>query len=400
MATKILFVVWDGPQVNYLEGLFYPIFLQLRKEMDLEFHIMQFTWGDSKKTAVLHEISTSFGFYYTHQEVSRRPNALIGSLLTVGKGALVLKKYIKNNQIEIMMPRSTMPAMMVNLIRNGLGNCKIIFDADGLPLEERVDFAGLQKTSFQYKILKNAETKLLKTASAVLTRSQKAVKIHLGTIGKQFAAKFFVVTNGRDVIAFKPDLSNKLLVRAELHIGTTDKVFVYCGSLGKQYGIEEMMFIFLNYQRLQPLSKFLLLTSSPEYLEEKIPREIARNVIIKTVPSSQVPRYLAAADIAFAIRNPTFSMQGINPIKLGEYLLMDLPCIASKGIGDTEIILQECPDCFLFDHEKTDNIELAVEWALQVETEPNKIRNFALQHFALKKSLEGYRNAINYLASN
>lgn len=33
-------------------------------------------------------------------------------------------------------------------------NLKIIFDADGLPIQERVDYAGLKENSLQYQWLK------------------------------------------------------------------------------------------------------------------------------------------------------------------------------------------------------------------------------------------------------
>ncbi len=394
---KILFIVWDGPQVNYLQGLFYPIFMELQKDMNIEFHVLQFTWGNPTKIAATESLSKEFGFYYESFEIIRKPHPLIGSFLMVWKGSKIIKNYIKKHHIDMVMPRSTMPAMMINAISDQLGNCQIIFDADGLPLEERIDFSGLSKNSLQYKILKSTETKLLKRAEVVLTRSAKAVSLHMEKIGKELSEKFFVVSNGRDSSVFIPDEDQRNGYRKQLDIAEDEKVFVYCGSLGKQYGVEEMMEVFSSYHQQQPKCKFLVLTGSPDYLTNKIPEAIRALVLVKSVTTQEVPYYLNVADIAFAIRKPTYSMQGIAPIKLGEYMLMGLPCIASKGIGDTEPILVKTPSCFLFDHERPDCIESAVNWALTVMPDPSKIRNFALQHFSLQKSANDYEVAINYL---
>ncbi len=109
-----------------------------------------------------------------------------------------------------------------------------------------------------------------------------------------------------------------------------------------------MLAIFKRYQEKKATAKFLIFSGNPEFVTAKIPDAMRNNIVVKSVPFVEVPQYLAAADIAFAIRKPTFSMQGVAPIKLGEYLLMGLPTIASAGIGDTETLLEGVPGTFLF----------------------------------------------------
>ena len=94
------------------------------------------------------------------------------------------------------MPRSIMPAFMANRLHNI--NATLIFDADGLPLQERVDFSGLLQSSKQYQFLKREEDKILNKADLVLTRSEKAIQIHSKTIKAENNDKFSVVFNGRD----------------------------------------------------------------------------------------------------------------------------------------------------------------------------------------------------------
>lgn len=444
---NLLFITWDGPQTSYMEGLFMPIFQEMAKQGDYQFHVVQFTWADAQKIAHTKAAADKMGITYAAWPVLRKPNVSIGSLLTVLSSAGKIKKYIRENNIHIVMPRSTFPAMIVNQINSpfashaffpfrGLRGAsffpfrrlsgsgffpfrrlkgasffpfrglrgkvpfrgfrgKLIFDADGLPIEERIDFAGLKKESFQYKLMKSAETKMLKSADAVITRSQKAIDIHIAHIGESCRSKFSVVFNGRDknIFAYQPQLREK--VRQEL--GLKDELlFVYAGSLGPQYCLTEMLEIFQAYAEKRE-AKFLILTGNTEFAEQNIPTELKEHVILKSVPSEKVSFYLNGGDLAFGLRKPTFSMQGVAPIKLGEYLLCGLPVIASKGIGDTEEILENFEECYLYDHSigllpQIAHIKNFVEKAIFANR--NKIAQKAQHYFSLEAAAESYLKAI------
>ena len=393
-SKNILFITWDGPQTSYMEGLFMPIFQEIAKRGDYQFHVVQFTWADAQKIAHTKAAADQMGITYSAWPVLRKPNVAIGSLLTVLSSAGKIKKYIRENNIHIVMPRSTFPAMIVNQIKNK--NFKIIFDADGLPIEERIDFAGLKKESFQYKLMKSAETKMLKSADAVITRSQKAIDIHIAHIGESFRSKFSVVFNGRDkdVFAYQPHLREEVIQE----LGLKDELlFVYAGSLGPQYCLTEMLEIF-QANATKHWAKFLILTGNTEFAEQNIPTELKPHVILKSVPAEKVSFYLNGGDVAFGLRKPTFSMQGVAPIKLGEYLLCGLPVIASKGIGDTEKILENFEECYLYDHSigllpQIAQIKNFVEKAIFVDR--NNIAEKAQHYFSLEAAAESYLKALN-----
>lgn len=392
-TNNLLFITWDGPQTSYMEGLFMPIFQEIAKQGAYQFHVIQFTWADARKIAHTQAAADDMGITYTAWPVLRKPNVSTGSLLTVLTSSAKIKKYIRENNIHIVMPRSTFPAMIVNQIKNK--TFKLIFDADGLPIEERIDFAGLKKESFQYKLMKSAETKMLKSADAVITRSQKSIDIHLAHIGESYRSKFSVVFNGRDrnVFAYRPHLKEE--VRQEL--GLKDELlFVYAGSLGPQYCLTEMLQIFKAYAE-KCEAKFLILTGNTAFAEQNIPTELKAHIILKSVPAEKVSFYLNGSDLAFGLRKPTFSMQGVAPIKLGEYLLCGLPVIASKGIGDTEKILENFEECYLYDHSvgllpQIEQIKNFVEKAIFADR--NKIAQKAQDYFSLEAAAESYIKAI------
>lgn len=390
---NLLFITWDGPQTSYMEGLFMPIFQEVAKKKEVKFHVLQFTWAEEQKINHTKSIAEKMGIQYTALPILRKPNVSLGSLLTVFASSNKIKKYIREHNIDIIMPRSTFPAMMVNKLNDeGL---KIIFDADGLPIEERLDFAGLRKDSFQYRLMKSAETKILKRADAVITRSQKAIDVHINNIGEGQKNKFSVVFNGRDKNLFRLNHDWRQQARQELGF-ENDFLFVYAGSLGPQYCFPEMLEIFKNHLQKKN-SKFLILTGNTDFAEQNIPKELKSSIILKSVKSEEVPFYLNAGDFAFALRKPTFSMQGVAPIKLGEYLLCGLPVIASKGIGDTDHILENFEECYLYNHafgleSKKEKITDFLEKAIFADK--NKMASKAQNFFSLEAAAESYIKAI------
>lgn len=343
---NLLFITWDGPQTSYMEGLFMPIFHETAKKENIQFHVIQFTWADQTKTDIVENIAKNLGIFYTALPILKKPFATLGSLITLFTASKKIERYIKDNNIDVVMPRSTFPAFMINQIKNR--NFKIIFDADGLPIEERVDFAGLRKKSMQYRWLSGIERRILLQADHVITRTQKSVEVHLSKIGELYRDKFTVVSNGRNADFFAPDPEKRDEMRRKLGI-ESDFVWIYCGSLGQQYCMKEMFDIFRISLKIRP-SRFLLLTGDLTFAKTNIPEDLKPLIVISSVPFAEIPTWLQAADAGFALRQPSFSMGGVAPIKLAEYLLAGLPVVASAGIGDTDQVLQQFETSFIFKH--------------------------------------------------
>lgn len=372
-----------------------PIFFEISRKKDITFHIIQFSWTDQSKHSHLKQLAQKYGFIYTQYPVLRKPNISFGALLTVAGAKKKIAKYLIRNNIDVVMPRSIFPAMMLNSLSRG--NIKMIYDADGLAIEERVDFLGMKKSSLQYKFLTSMERKMIVRADVVITRSQKANDIHISNIGTKFRHKFFVVNNGRDTALFHRSEQYRISARNELGIKEDETLFVYGGSLGNQYCLTEMLNIFEGYLK-QYKARFLILTGDFEYLEATIPQALLPFVIYRTVNYERVPYFLNAGDLAFALRKPTFSMQGIAPIKLGEYLLCGLPVIASKGIGDTEDYFKFFEDCYLFDH--TLSLESQYENIIDFikkakKCNKSKIASKAISFFSLEAAAESYIKAFD-----
>ena len=384
--------------MSYLEGLFLPIFQALKSE-GIHFHILQFTWGDTESIEARRIACQNAGCSYEVVKVIRKPVAL-GSLASAIQGSKHITRVIKQQNIDVVMPRSTLPALSCLLALRNRSE-RLVFDADGLPLDERVDFSGQSSSGLVYRLLRDIEAQAIRRADAVLTRSTKAIDILLARAGAQTSSdKFHVVTNGRNPNVYTTG-SNESRAAARARLGLTNDtpLLVYAGSIGPQYCVDEMLKLFEMVLTKEATTRLLILTGSPDsvYQALKSRPELINLVMVKSVAAKEVPTYLACADLGLAFRQPTFSMQGVAPIKLGEYLLCGLPVVATKGIGDTHFISDEVG--YVVEDMSDTVLQQVADWfvtdVLPKRTQMRmQCRQVGIEHFSLDACAQSYYKAL------
>ncbi|KPV39570.1 hypothetical protein AN478_10535 [Thiohalorhabdus denitrificans] len=398
---KILFVTWDGPQVSYLEGLFLPIFRRLADE-GFVFHVLQFTWGNKQKISRARTACESSSIPYRSVRVWRRPVSA-GSLLTALYGPRAIRRTIREWGIDVVMPRSTLPALSTLLALRGR-SLPMVFDADGLPIDERVDFDGRSPSGLVYRFLRDIEAQASRRADVVLTRSSRGGQILHARAGAGTAPeRFYVVGNGRDGDPFNPqEESYRESVRENLGLPRNAPLLAYAGSMGEQYCVPEMLGLFERVLSRRPDARLLLLTGSPEAVPPALSSfpHLKEAVTTLSLPPDQVPGYLAAADLGLALRSPKFSMQAVAPIKVGEYLLCGLPVVATSGIGDTDTLSGDVR--YLLEDMSSRELDEAADWFVDMvlphrEVFRDRCRHAGEASFSLEASVASYLAAFTSL---
>ena len=113
---------------------------------------------------------------YTVRPVWRTPQAPATAAM-IAKGALDLVRYVRRHRIEVLMPRSIIPAGMALLALRFLPDVKLLFDADGLMADERADFGGWSREGKPYRALRAIEAAAVRRADVVITRTHRAKRI-------------------------------------------------------------------------------------------------------------------------------------------------------------------------------------------------------------------------------
>ena len=333
-GCRVLFVTWDGPNSSYLRGLFLPIFSALR-DRGFVFHVLQFTWANSVERNELERHCAAAGVRYRSVNVWRRPVA-VGALATAIWGRTHVRRAIDDFGIELLMPRSILPAAAALYV----SRLPLMFDADGLPNEERREFRGGSSRPFSYQVLRAIETLSVRRAQAITVRTRSAAKILSQRAGVPLE-RFHVVPNARDAARFRP-VSSKTVERRRRELGVGGPIVVYAGSslTGKYLG-EAMLRFFRHVLALQPDARLLLLMPTLEEARALLSanEDIASACIVRSVVPEDVPGWLAAADLGLCMIRPSYSMQAASAIKLGEYLLCGLPVVATGGVGENESII-------------------------------------------------------------
>lgn len=105
----------------------------------------------------------------------------------------------------------------------------MLFDADGLAADERVEFAGVSPTGASYRLLRAIEARAVRESRKVIGRSTAAADI-LAERAEVERERFHVVANGRDEALFAPvDKAEREGVRAELGNAADAVAMVYAG---------------------------------------------------------------------------------------------------------------------------------------------------------------------------
>lgn len=397
---KILFITWDGPQTNYLKGLFLPIFVELKK-LGLEFYIIQFSWNDKEYIENMTKYCSNLSIEYKHIRVCRKPVVALGALFTSIASSVLIRKAIKKWKIDIVMPRSTLPALSSLLAVTEKSNVKIIFDADGLPLDERVEFNNVDPLSFSHNLLRFVENQALMRADQILVRSNKAIDILHSRIGAGFEfGKFNTVCNGRDENIFRIySTESNEKVREELGVKLGQPLVAYVGSLAPQYCIKEMLYLFSLIRNVFTDAKLLMISGDHQLLIKELKKyeNLHDHIIMKTLSHDDVGRYLSSCDLGLAIRKKSFSMQAVAPIKIGEYMMCGLPIIATSGIGDTHMI--DSDSGFLLDSNSKEELELAAAWfeskRNMLKSNASHIQKLGKNEFSINSSVIQYKNALD-----
>lgn len=398
-AINVLFVTWDGPRSSYLESLFLPIFIDLKK-FGINFHVLQFTWAKKSERNSMRDILEPYGVTYQAIPIWRWKISL-GSLIALLLGVYHIGKAIRRLSINVLMPRSTLPAIASIFALKNVVDVRLLFDADGLPHDERVDFGGMSSDSITYRLLRDFEALTVRRADAVLTRSKKAIDILASRGGSGVCfSKFHVVTNGRDENLFKPfSLDYRLAVRRTLGIPGDAPLLVYAGSSmhGKYCGLEMLEFFKCVKTRRRD-AHFLIL--SPEVKETEIllnhhPSLLGSCHIIHVEPG-RVAEYVSASDLGLVFIHPKFSMQAAAAIKLGEYLLCGVPVLANVGIGDTECISANAGK--LLQRMDSEELNAAADWFTDLvlpnqEKFRSSSRALGVSRFTVGASVASYRQA-------
>lgn len=388
---KVLFITWDGSDTNYLESLFLPVYTSL--DFDY-FGVFQYTWGEGVNKG--REACGRYDVDY-YPSVLSKSVSILSDFIDLYKSYNFLCNVIKSKKIDVVIFRSTMPALVCIRLMQEFKEIKFVFDTDGFSLDERIENSTLLIEKPLYWLMKIIPNYVSRKSNIVLTRTSFASRYIIDKYNL-LPDKVFTVINGRDPKNYEFDDTARNRVRFNLGIDQGSLVVVYVGSLGGKYDLHSMIDFYSKLSSQVEKCDFIIVShSSGRFIDDVSSME---GVHVINCQPQDVSDYMSAADIGLSFIKQSFSMKGASAIKIGEYLLNRLPVIGTSNIGDSTIAITGAG--FILPDLEELSIEDSVQWAtLNVLKRTNSLSEQALEnglkYYSLESAVKSYRAALEAL---
>ena len=346
-GRRVLFISYNGMLDPLGQSQVLPYLRELAKR-GVQFTLLSFerdkafTPEGVAQCEQLREKLKTQGIEWHWLRYHQRPS-IPATIYDVLAGIRKASALVRRNRIEMVHARGHIPATIALALKRRFG-IRMIFDVRGLMAEEYVDAQHWREGGLPYRITKAAERRILAATDGIVTLTERIwpiIKEWQGLRGR--AVHHEVIPCCVDLSLFKFSDEERARRRSELGLG--DRLtMVYSGSLDGWYLTEQMADFFASFLKQKSDAHLLWLTTGSHDRVRELMR--ARNVdaghfSVRAVASSEVPSYLAAADVGLAYIKRCVSKIASSPTKNGEYLACGLPLVINAGVGDSDVLINE-----------------------------------------------------------
>jgi len=392
---KILYIMYEDLTSTYAESYFIPLIEGITNEGDSVLFIRVTQKNANEKIAIkrLSEhfvlVSAPIGMFNLRQvlQIQKLAQNFFGN--RIGCNNLVIARGLTT--FWICLASGLLTKTKLNFI----------YDSDGLSADEAIEFRKSWKSLVLYVPARIMEACLLLRSDMVLTRSKMTMAVLQGRMPLARGRHFLELNNGCDPKKYtKINFGDRMIARYSLGFSKNDVVFVYLGSYGHQYEFEKMLFIFSQIQVLGFKKKLLVFVPASKIAAV---RELVEgfdihpdSFVIQNLGHEQTPFKLSAADFGFSLRQESFSMRHVKPLKTREYLFSGLSVIYSKFTGDEKGLPNNIG--FVLDGIEKPDLIVLQKWVqermLNQEYFYNEARQFALLNLSIEKDIALFSEAI------
>lgn len=333
-TASVLYISYDG----MLEPLGQSQVLAYLRPLAAQrtIHLISFEkprdWArTAERAAIAHETAAA-GIQWHPLRYHKWPSAL-ATAFDIGCGTALGFWLILRHRLRVVHARSYVASVMA-LVLKRIGGVKFVFDMRGFWADERVDGGIWPSGGVLYRVAKWFEQRFLLHADHVVSLTHAAItEIQKFPYLRERTPRFTVIPTCADLSKFVP---------IEVERGK-EFVLGYVGSAGTWYLFDEVLACFVQFLRLQPRARLLVVNRGEHaFIRQRIaaaglPLE---QVELTSAAYVDVPSQIARMHAALFLIKPVFSKQASAPTRLAEFLACGIPCLANAGVGDLAAVLE------------------------------------------------------------
>jgi glycosyltransferase involved in cell wall biosynthesis len=400
MSKHILYVSYDGMTDPLGQSQVLPYLIGLARR-GYRFTILSCEKPDrfEKYKATIEGICRTHGIEWIPLKYTRKPPVLstIFDLIQLRRKA---NEIYSKDPYQMVHARSYIASLVALALKRKF-KVKYIFDMRGFWADERLDGNIWKLSNPLYKLIylffKKKEAGFLENADHVITLTHLAkTEIHSWTNIRNNPVPISVIPCCADMDTFSlKNVNAALQTKLRKDLGTSDEdyIFLYLGSLGTWYMLEEMLDFFKVLLRKKNNAKLLFVTNTQQ---EEIWNAIkeknidAKAVMIVNAPFTMVPAYISLADSSIFFIKPVFSKKASSPVKQGELMSMGVPVVCNANVGDTGEIVEKYNSGVVVGGFDEANYEQAVMKLLKTDFNKEAIITGAKEYFSTEAGVEKY----------
>lgn len=290
---------------------------------------------NSEKMDSVKRVLLKSGIDWHYLPYHKKP-AIPATVLDILNGLFTGAKISATGKITIIHARGYIAAIIAYILKK-IYKIKLVFDIRGLWPEEKVDAGAWDKRDITYKAMKFIERRLFSTADWIIVLSNH---------GKELLNNLFGITRNISIVPTCVDLSVfSPAAKPVKEEAPQEKkfTFLYLGSLGSWYLLDEMLDFFKVGREYFKNARFLFLNNNNFNLQPVLKKEgfSPQDYFIKSVERQEINQWINMANVSVFFIKPCFSKIFSCPTKFAESLSCGLPVVINYGIGDTQEIVEK-----------------------------------------------------------
>lgn len=403
VKTKVLYLAYDG-MTDPLGQSQVLSYLKVLSENGFSFDVISF-----EKEDVYHKYKESITEFIKGYDITWHPlkyhksPPIFSTIYDITIAWRKIQELYKTKDFKLIHCRGYTLTNLGIKAKKKYGS-KFLFDMRGWWPDEKKE-SGLWSSFIYkpiYKYFKNQERVFFEQSDHAISLTHVGKRV---VVENKFKAPedVSVIPTCVNFDVFKPyDAEIRKAKRREYNIPEDSTVMLYSGSVGANYRTDLVLRFFIELKKKRPNAHLVFLSHSDHSI---IKGEIEKSGVdpkdcrIKSVRYHEVSANLMVGDIGLIMYNLGFSVIGRSPTKLGEYWASGLTCLSAKKIGDLEPIIVKYPNSGVLINNLEDQkeFERGIEEILNLPRDRNKLMEYSLDYFALKKGCKGYQTVYNNL---